>query len=191
MEIYERWDNAPLWFYSCCIAVKLVSIKCPSIIFTTTGSPDTWGVRLLEQSNTEQNQNVPTVAASTSALQFEHLPSKVNTLSGKHDWRLQLLHTYFPLSNMCVIGTTPRTCRDVITGCVETRMVTCLCVLRLAGHFVWSCVYRESVYLKLRGLPLCVCLCTHITTHTPPHTQCDCCLCYMCWLSIKLHRPYF
>lgn len=43
------------------------------------------GVRLFKQCNTEQNQSAPTVAASTSALQFEHLPLKVNTLSEEHE----------------------------------------------------------------------------------------------------------
>lgn len=154
IQIHERWDNAPLWFYSCCIAVKLVSISRPSIIFTTTGSPDTWGVRLFAQSNTKQNQIVPTVAASTSALQFEHLPSKVNTLSEKHDWRLQ---SYTSLSNMCVIGTTQRTRRSVnyrmhgdalgrLFVCVEVSWALCvvLCLQEKCVSEVRKCVYMYA-----------------------------------------------
>lgn len=60
----------PCVFYSCCIAVKVVSISA-------TGSPD-------ELNNTEQKQS-QIVAFFTSVEQFEYLPFKVNTLSEKHD----------------------------------------------------------------------------------------------------------
>lgn len=131
-KIHECWDNAPL----CCREVKLVSIRRPSIIFTTTGSPDTWGVSLFEQSNTEQTQTVPTVFASTSAPQSEHLPSKVNTLSEKHDWTLQFLLTYFPVEYVCNRNHT------------ENKQK---CKLQDVRRHIWSRVYRQSVYLMLAG----------------------------------------
>lgn len=103
----------------------------------------TWGVTLFEQSNTEQNQSVPTVAAPTCAPQAEHLLSKVNSLSQKHDRGLDC-STHISQLNMCVIGTTQRRCRNVnyrMWGGTYGQLF--VCVLSTVWHFVWSGVYRK------------------------------------------------
>lgn len=154
-NVRERWKhiNAEIMLPCGALCAALQAHWFPSgvhqLFLLLQVAQTTWGVTLFEQSNTEQNWSGPTVAAPTCALQSEHLPSKVNSPSEKHDWRLDCC-THISLSNMCVIGTTQRRCRNVnCRMCGDTYGHLFVLALRIVGRFVWSCVCRESVHLKL------------------------------------------